>query len=46
MEGSRFGMCRKNSHISLYGEEGLNIGLNKRLPRITQSDVLSGGRFE
>jgi hypothetical protein len=46
LEGSRFGMRRKNAHISFHGEEGLNIGLNKRLPRITQRDVLSGGQFE
>jgi hypothetical protein len=45
LEGSRFSAFRRTSHISLQGEEGLNIRLNKRLPRIAQRDVLFGGQF-
>jgi len=36
----------KDLPYSFQREEGENIGLNKRLPRITQDDVLSSGCFE
>ena len=36
----------KDLAYSFQSEEGGTIGLNRRLPRITQRDVLSTGRFE
>jgi len=46
VEGSRFGTWAKDLTYSFQCEEGQNIELNKRLPGITQRDVLSSGRFE
>jgi hypothetical protein len=34
----------KDFAYSFQGEEGQNIGLNRRLPRNYQRDVLAGGR--
>ena len=36
----------KDLAYSFQSEEGREIGLNRRLPRIAQRDVLSTGRFE
>src|ERR1700757_2649926 len=44
MEGSRFGSCPKDLAYSFQCDEGQSIKLNKRLPRITQRDVLPSGR--
>ena len=41
-------LCRlpKDLAYSFQRVEGQNIGLNWRLPQITQRDVLSSGRFD
>jgi hypothetical protein len=41
--GAALARDETTSRISFQCEEGQNIGLNKRLPRITQRDVLSSG---
>jgi hypothetical protein len=46
LEGSRFGTWAKDLPYSFQCEEGENIWLSKRLPGITQRDVLSIGSFE
>jgi hypothetical protein len=46
LEGSRSNPCLKDHHSSFQSEEGQNMGLNRRLPRITQRDVLPNDRFD
>ena len=44
--GAALARDETTSRISFQCEEGQNIGLNKRLPGMTQRDVLSSVRFE
>ena len=46
MEGSRFRMYQRTSTYSFQSEEGRTMGLNRRLPQITQRDVLPNDRFD
>jgi hypothetical protein len=46
LEGSRFGTHLEILSCFFYGEEGQNIALNRRLPRITARDVLPSAPWE